>query len=85
MIQLSIVDKVDAVRSMENEIILAVNKERNTNGTDHESNMANTKLILEEIRRAAEYAGDIAEATMNQTISQVIEKQELKKQFWRMN
>ena len=66
------VDKVDTVHSIENEIILSVNKETSTKGTDYESNIVNIKLILEEIRRTAEHASDIAEAAMNQTISQVI-------------
>lgn len=37
---------------------------------------ANSKLILEAIRRTAEYASDIAEAAMNETISEIIEKHE---------
>ena len=74
----SIVDKVDAIRSIENEIILLVDKERNTKDTNHKSNVANIKLILEVTRRTAEHASDIAEAAMNQTISQVIEKQGFK-------
>ncbi len=74
----SIGDKVDAIRSFENQIILSVDKERSTKGTAHESDIVNIKLILEEIRRAAEHASDIAEEAMNQTISQVIEKQGLK-------
>ena len=32
------------------------------------------KLILEDIRRTAEHASDIAEAAMNETVSEVIEK-----------
>jgi phosphate uptake regulator len=71
----SLVDKVDAIRFIENEIILSVDKERNTKETNHKPNIANIKLILEDIRRTAEYATDISEAAMNQTISQVIEKQ----------
>ena len=35
---------------------------------------ANIKLALEDIRRTAEYASDIAEAAMNETIDEVIEK-----------
>jgi len=31
------------------------------------------KLIVEDIRRTAEYASDIAEAAINETISEVIE------------
>jgi len=34
----------------------------------------NIKLILEDIRRTAEHATDIAEAAMNETVGDVIEK-----------
>ena len=61
------VDKVDAIRCLKNEIILSVDKERNK-GTACESTIVNIKLILEDIRRTAEHASDIAEAAMNQTI-----------------
>lgn len=71
----SIVDKVDAIHFLENEIILFIDKERNSaKETEHESIILNIKLILEDIRRTAEHASDIAEAAMNQTISEVIEK-----------
>jgi hypothetical protein len=46
--------------------------------TDHESIIVNIKLILEDIRRTAEHASDIAEAAMNQTVSEVIEKNGIK-------
>ena len=36
--------------------------------------IANSKLVVEAIRRTAEYAGDIAEAAMNETINEIIEK-----------
>jgi phosphate uptake regulator len=75
----SIVDKVDVIHSLENEIILFLDKERNfTKGTDQESNKVNIKLILEDIRRTAEHASERAEAAMNQTVSEVIEKHEFK-------
>jgi phosphate uptake regulator len=71
----TIVDKVDAFHSMENEIILFLDNERySTKEPDHESTIVFIKLILEDIRRTAEHASDIAEAAMNQTISEVIEK-----------
>jgi hypothetical protein len=34
----------------------------------------NIRLILEDIRRTAEHSSDIAEAAMNQTIDEIIEK-----------
>jgi phosphate uptake regulator len=70
-----IVDKVDGIRSLESEIILSLDKEKKSTAmTNHESTIVNIKLILEDIRRTAEHASDIAEAAMNQTISEVIEK-----------
>jgi hypothetical protein len=41
---------------------------------NHESTNVGVKLILEDLRRTADHAIDIAEATLNQTISEVIEK-----------
>jgi len=71
----SIVDKVDAIHSLENEIISVLDKEKkSTTMANDGSTIVNIKLILEDIRRAAEHASDIAEAAMNQTISEVIEK-----------
>ena len=75
----SIVDKVDATHSLESEIILFLDKEKNSSTViDHESTTVNIKLILEDIRRGTEHASDIAEAAMNQTISEVIEKHEFR-------
>jgi predicted transcriptional regulator len=66
---------VDAIHSLENVIIFFLDKEKNsTTVIEHESTIVNIKLILEDIRRTAEHASDIAEAAMNQTISEVIEK-----------
>jgi phosphate uptake regulator len=65
----SIVDKVDAMRSLENVIILFLDKEKNsTKVIDHESTIVNIKLILLDIRRTAEHASDIAEAVDCSTI-----------------
>ncbi len=36
--------------------------------------LGNIKLALEDIRRTAEYASDIAEVAMNETIDEVTEK-----------
>ena len=70
----SIVDKTEGIRSLENEIILFLDKEKASSSTLHESTNVYIKLILEDIRRTAEHASDIAEATMNETVSEVIEK-----------
>jgi len=71
----SIVDKMDAIHSLEKVIILFLDKEENsTTMAHHDSSIVNIKLILEDIRRTAEHAGDIAEAAMNQTISEIIKK-----------
>ena len=70
----SIVDKTEDIRSLENEIILFLDKEKSSFSTRHESTNVYIKLILEDIRRTAEHASDIAEAAMNETVSEVIEK-----------
>jgi phosphate uptake regulator len=70
----SIVDKTEDIRSLENEIILYLDKEKSSFSTRHESTNVYIKLILEDIRRTAEHASDIAEAAMNETVSEVIEK-----------
>jgi phosphate uptake regulator len=61
------VDNAENIRQLEEEAIAAVEKDR-----VHDP--ANIKLALEDIRRTAEYASDIAEAAMNETIGEVIEK-----------
>ena len=43
-------------------------------GTRNEWINVYTKLILEDIRRGAEHASDIAEAALNETVDEVIEK-----------
>ncbi|MEO9320308.1 MAG: phosphate uptake regulator PhoU [Nitrososphaera sp.] len=60
------VDTVDAIYSLEEDAMAAAERL-------HDS--ASVKLILEDIRRTAEYASDIAEAAMNETINEVIDKQ----------
>jgi phosphate uptake regulator len=66
----SIVDKANEMRSIENEVLTFID---NNESPSTESNGINIKLILEDIRRTAEHASDIAEAAMNQTIRGVIE------------
>jgi phosphate uptake regulator len=61
------VDNAENIRPLEDDAIAAVEKDR-----AHDT--ASVKLALEDIRRTAEYASDIAEAAMNETIEEVIEK-----------
>jgi phosphate uptake regulator len=66
----SIVDKANDTRLVENEVLSFIdNSEFSSSG----SKSLNIKLILEDIRRTAEHASDIAEAAMNQTIRSVID------------
>jgi phosphate uptake regulator len=69
----SVVDKTEGVRSLENKIVLFLDKEKTSSSTQHESTNVYIKLILENIR-TAEHASDIAEAAMNETVSEIIEK-----------
>jgi phosphate uptake regulator len=66
----SVVDKVENIRSVENDIISILNREDKM--TSNEPVNSNIRLILEDIRRTAEHASDIAEAAMNQTIGEVV-------------
>jgi len=68
-----IVDKAENVRSLENEIITFLEKKISVSAPNESINV-NIKLILEDIRRTAEHATDIAEAAMNETVGDVIEK-----------
>ena len=70
----NIVDKVQDVRSLENEIIKFLEKVKTLTSAHNESISVYIKLILEDIRRMAEHARDIAEAAMNETVGEVIEK-----------
>jgi phosphate uptake regulator len=67
----NVVDKAKGILSLENDIISYINNDDN-NTVHSKMNNINIKLILEDIRRTAEYASDIAEAAMNQTIGEVI-------------
>jgi phosphate uptake regulator len=66
----SVVDKVENIRSLENDLISFLNREDKM--TSNEPVNSNIRLILEDIRRTAEHASDIAEAAMNQTIGEVV-------------
>ena len=66
----SVVDKAKNVPSLENDIISFLNKEDKIISPEHVN--TNVRLMLEDIRRTAEHASDIAEAAMNQTIGEVI-------------
>ena len=66
----SVVDKAKSIRSLENDIISFLNKEDKIISSEHVN--TNVRLMLEDIRRTAEHASDIAEAAMNQTIGEVI-------------
>jgi hypothetical protein len=57
---------------LENDIISYINSGDNNRTVHNKMNNINIKLILEDIRRTAEYASDIAEAAMNQTIGEVL-------------
>src|ERR671936_1347664 len=67
----SVVDKAKSIRLLENDIISFLNKEDKIITTEHVN--TNVRLMLEDIRRTAEHASDIAEAAMNQTIGEVIQ------------
>jgi phosphate uptake regulator len=68
----NVVDKAKGILSLENEIISFINSDDNNNTVHNKMSNINIKLILEDIRRTAEYASDIAEAAMNQTIGEVL-------------
>jgi phosphate uptake regulator len=82
----SVGDKAENIRSIESEILSFIDKgkkvaRQNANNKEDDDNNnstnINTKLILEDLRRTAEHATDIAEAAMNQTIDEVIERKPL--------
>jgi hypothetical protein len=58
------------MRLIENEVLSYID---NSESPSVGSKGLNVKLILEDIRRTAEHASDIAEAAMNQTIRGVID------------
>ena len=86
----SVGDKAENIRSIESEILSFIDKgkkvaRQNANSEDDDKNSnstnINTKLILEDLRRTAEHATDIAEAAMNQTIDEVIERKPIVNPF----
>ena len=70
----NVVDKAQGILPLENDIISFINNDDDDNNNTVHNKMSNIniKLILEDIRRTAEYASDIAEAAMNQTIGEVL-------------
>lgn len=60
-----VAEKASIIKSMERDAADILSKSSN-------NNVGNYKLILEDIRRTAEYSSDIGEAAMNQTIEEVI-------------
>jgi phosphate uptake regulator len=73
----SVVDKAEDMRSLEADVISFLDRK---NTTDDESTNVDIKIILEDIRRTAEHASDIAEAAMNQTIREVIQVRSVSQQ-----
>ena len=68
------VDRAKSLRSLENDIILLLDKEEEKKTIRNPLSNINIRLILEDIRLTAEHSSDIAEAAMNQTIDEIIEK-----------
>ena len=60
------VDQAEGIHALEEDALASVEKSKDP---------ASIKLVLEDIRRTAEYASDVAEAALNETIDEVIEKQ----------
>jgi phosphate uptake regulator len=61
------VDSVEEIHTLGTEALEAME-------ADRVPDPASSKLVLEAIKRTAEYASDIAEAAMNETINEIIEK-----------
>lgn len=62
------VDAVEDIRMLEDEVMTTI--EMSNNNVDDQ---ANIRLALESIRRTAEYASDIAEVAINETIGSITE------------
>lgn len=60
-----VAEKATTVKNMEREALEILAR-------THQDNAGNYKLILEDIRRTAEYSSDIGESAMNQTVEEVI-------------
>jgi phosphate uptake regulator len=63
------VDTAENIRALEDEALTTLEKETNS-----VHDQANIRLALENIRRTAEYASDIAEVAINETIDGVTER-----------
>jgi hypothetical protein len=61
-----VADESQTIVSFENDILTILNKFQDPNSLS-------VKLILEDVRRTAEHAADIAEATLNQNVLSVSE------------
>lgn len=66
----SVVAKAEDMHNLEADVISFLDRENTAGG---KSANVDIKIILEDIRRTAEHASDIAEAAMNQTIREVIQ------------
>jgi phosphate uptake regulator len=66
----SIVDNANGMRLIENKVLSFIDSGDSPSAG---ARSLNIKLILEDIRRTAEHASDIAEAAMNQTIRGIID------------
>jgi phosphate uptake regulator len=62
------VNTAENIRTLEDDIMTTIEKDSRVH------DLGNIKLALEDIRRTAEYASDIAEVAMNETIDEVTEK-----------
>ena len=78
-----IVDRIKVIRELENQIITIIDTTNSLDNNRDNDTRTYLKLILEDIRRTAEHASDIAEEALNQTIGEVIstEKRSSKKYF----
>jgi phosphate uptake regulator len=66
----SVVAKAEDMQNLEADVISFLDRENTAGG---KAANVDIKIILEDIRRTAEHASDIAEAAMNQTIREVIQ------------
>jgi phosphate uptake regulator len=62
------VNTAENIHTLEDDIMTTIEKDSRVH------DLGNIKLALEDIRRTAEYASDIAEVAMNETIDEVTEK-----------
>jgi phosphate uptake regulator len=69
------VDAVEGIHALEDEATASLEKDSSKGAARDTAASSSVKLVLEDIRRTAEYASDIAEAALNETIDEVIERQ----------